>query len=199
MSKTAGYVFIAAGVAVIVLGSIGAVNSGEEEPVAATTGPGAATGATAATGGTGATSGTGATGGTGLTAPTGATGPTGPTGTVEVESPEAFLVVFSKAIREGDATFLFDRLHPAVLAFYGEQQCRAKVQTFSDPNADFAFVSVRGPGTFQWQVDGQTSPVQDVLNVRVGFATANGPARRTIHFGIVDGELRWFTDCGEPA
>jgi hypothetical protein len=160
---------------------IGAIGAGDEEVVAHPTG-----------------SPTGVTIGseTGVTGPTAAT--TGPTAPV-VETPEEFLPVFVQAIRDGDARFLFARLHPVVIDFYGARQCRASTRAFVDPEADFVFVSTSEPGEYPWEVDGVTTLVGDVLTVRVTQVSGGEEADREIHLGIVDGDLRWFVDCGDPA
>jgi hypothetical protein len=180
VSKNAGYVLIASGAMVVALGVVGAISSGDEEVVAGATGP------------TGVTTGseTGVTGST-----TGATGAT----TAGFEPPEAFLSIFSAAFRQGDGRLLFDRLHPVVVEFYGVGTCRAFTRGFIDPNADFVFISTSEPGQYHWEVDGVTTPVEDVLTVRVMVVSADGETERDIHLGIVGTELRWFADCGEPA
>jgi hypothetical protein len=181
VSKNAGYALIASGVVVVAVGVIGAINSGGEDVVAGTTG--APTGETIGSE-------------TVVTGPTAVeTGPTAP----EVETPEEFLPLFAQAIREGDARFLFSRLHPSVVDLYGARQCRASAGAFVDPEADFVFVSTSEPGEYPWEVDGVTTPVEDVLTVQVTAVAAGEEIDREIHLGIIGTELRWFTDCGEPA
>src|SRR5262245_53230179 len=166
---------IVAGVALIAVGTIGALASDDPQ------GP------------EGATAGVGSTGSTAPTASS-ATGATEPTGsTAQIETPEAFLSSFAEAIRQGDARFLFDRLHPVVVDLYGAQACRAAVRAFVDPTTDLVFVSTSEPGPYLFEADGTSTEVQDVLTVEV-----EGQGQ-PIHLGIVGSELRWFTDCGDPA
>ena len=114
------------------------------------------------------------------------------------ETPEGFLPVFSAAIRTGDERFLFDRLHPAVVEFYGEQACRVYLRDFVVPDSEFRYRSAAGPAEFTWIADGMATLVQDVVNVDVTAVSEEGEIDRVIHLGIVEGSLRWFADCGDP-
>ncbi len=128
----------------------------------------------------------------------GATDATGATAAT-IETPEAFLPAFSRAIRDGDREFLFERLHPAVIDFYSVRTCRVYLRDFVVPNSDFVFRSAAQPAEFTWVVDGRATSVQDVVNVEVTAVTEEGEIDRVIHLGIVEGGLRWFADCGDPA
>ena len=50
------------------------------------------------------------------------------TTTLPLETVEEFALEFAAALERGDAAFVFDRLHPVVLATYDEASCRATVQ-----------------------------------------------------------------------
>jgi hypothetical protein len=114
------------------------------------------------------------------------------------ETPEGFLPVFSAAIRTGDERFLFDRLHPAVVEFYGERTCRVYLRDFVVPDSEFRYRSAAEPAEFTWIADGMATLVQDVVNVDVTAVSEEGQIDRVIHLGIVEGDLRWFADCGDP-
>ena len=126
-----------------------------------------------------------------------AAGATGATAAA-AETPEGFLPVFSAAIRTGDERFLFDRLHPAVVEFYGERACRVYLRDFVVPDSQFVYRSAAEPAEFTWIADGMTTLVQDVVNVDVTAVSEEGEIDRVIHLGIVEGDLRWFADCGDP-
>jgi hypothetical protein len=124
----------------------------------------------------------------------------GPGGTAAAaETPEGFLPVFSAAIRTGDQRFLFERLHPAVVQFYGERACRVYLRDFIVPNSAFVYRSAGEPSEFTWVADGMATLVPDVVNVDVTAVSEGGEIDRVIHLGIVEGDLRWFADCGDPA
>ena len=116
-----------------------------------------------------------------------------------VETAEGFLPVFSAAIRTGDRRFLFQRLHPAVVDFYGERACRVYLRDFIVPNSEFVFRSAAKPAQFTWVVDGRATLIPDVVNVDVTAVSEEGQIDRVIHLGLVEGDLRWFADCGDPA
>ena len=126
----------------------------------------------------------------------GAADPTG--GTAVAESPEGFLPAFSAAIRTGDERFLFDRLHPAVVEFYGVRACRVYLRDFVVPDSEFVYRSAAEPSEFTWVADGTATLVQDVVNVDVTAVSEEGEIDRVIHLGLVEGSLRWFADCGDP-
>ncbi|HJS27309.1 MAG TPA: hypothetical protein VJ913_09325 [Actinomycetota bacterium] len=117
---------------------------------------------------------------------------------IAAESPEGFLPVFSAAIRTGDERFLFDRLHPAVVEFYGEQACRVYLRDFIVPDSEFRFVAAADPAQFTWVVDGRATLIPDVVDVDVTAVSEDGEIDRVIHLGLVEGYLRWFADCGDP-
>ncbi|MBI2237467.1 MAG: hypothetical protein HYU54_02950 [Actinobacteria bacterium] len=117
----------------------------------------------------------------------------------EVESLEEFLRAFARAFRTGEEDFLLDRLHPAVIDLYGEEQCRAFVAGIQDRTAEFTQQSVEGPTVFRWKVDGSVTRVEDVLTVTITRIREGEETTQEIHLGIVEGTLRWFTDCGEPS
>jgi hypothetical protein len=140
--------------------------------------------------------------------PTAPTGPTAgettspepePSETLAAETPEEFFADFAEAIRTGDVEFLLARLHPVVLERYGRQRCRAAVASLAtDPTLDVKIRSTSEPGSYEFASDGKTATVEDAFTVALTFTTAEGTARQDGHVALVDGELRWFTDCGEP-
>ena len=114
------------------------------------------------------------------------------------ESVRDFLASLAQAVRSKDQAFLLARLHPAVIALYGQQQCETFVSTLSDPTRAFRVRSVSALGQYNYNPDGTSTVVQDVYTVRVRV-TANGQTAVTdVHLGLVDGQIRWFTDCGTP-
>ena len=115
-----------------------------------------------------------------------------------VETPEGFLPVFSAAIRTGDQRYLFERLHPAVVRFYGERACRVYLRDFVVPDSEFVFRSAAEPAQFTWVVDGRATLIPDVVDVDVTAVSEEGEIDRVIHLGLVEGDLRWFADCGDP-
>jgi len=114
------------------------------------------------------------------------------------EDAATFLGLLAAAIRAGDEVFLFDRLHPEVLARYGAEVCRAHVAKFVDTTSTFTVRSVSAPGAYSWETDGRSTQVAGTLTVAVERTSAGERSEAEVHVTPVDGTVRWFTDCGEP-
>jgi hypothetical protein len=122
-----------------------------------------------------------------------------PAETTVPETPEEFFALFAEAIRTGDVEFLLDRLHPVVLDLYGRQQCRAAVASLpTDPSFGVRVRSVRGPESYEFAPDGQSVTVDDAFTLTLAFTSTEGTSRQEGHLALIDGEMRWFTDCGDP-
>ena len=120
------------------------------------------------------------------------------TTTIAVENPASFLAAYVAALRGSDRVFLFDRMHPAVIARYGATQCRAVTSLLVDPNASLALVSVSGPATYNYASDGHSTPVPDTYTFAVNGTVGGKAGPRQYHFALVDGRYRTFVDCGTP-
>ena len=115
------------------------------------------------------------------------------------ETPEDFFALFAEAIRSGDQAFLLARLHPGVIELYGTRQCRAAVTSLAtDPSFEVRVRSVEGPAPYDYAPDGQSVIVDEVFTIGLTFTSAEGTSRQEAHVAPVDGEMRWFTDCGDP-
>lgn len=114
------------------------------------------------------------------------------------ETVQEFLPLFGAAFRSGDAAFLLSRLHPAVITLYGQQQCETYTATLTDPSRAYRFTSVSAPGPYAYSPDGRSIQIPDVLTVRVRQTAYGQRTTGPIHLAVVDGTVRWFTDCGTP-
>ena len=57
---------------------------------------------------------------------------------------------------------------------------------------------VLAPAVWEYATDGQSTPIPDAITVSASV-TANGATEtRELHVAMVDGEVRWLTDCGTP-
>jgi hypothetical protein len=121
-----------------------------------------------------------------------------PTPSLGVEAVRAFLAPFARAIRSGDTAFLLAKLHPAVITLYGEQQCRTFLAGIRDRTRAYRVVSVSGLQIYDYNPDGLSIPLMNVFTVLVRQTADGESAPASIHLGLVDGGLRWFTDCGTP-
>jgi hypothetical protein len=85
-------------------------------------------------------------------------------------------------------------MDPVVIDRYGGAACDAYAAGQHTPTA-IVGTEVHAPGAFTWQSDGLSRDVPDTNDV---VATQNGLSV-TIHVALVDGQWRWFADCGNPA
>ena len=110
-----------------------------------------------------------------------------------------FLQDLADAYHGGTLATLAPRLHPAVMARYGEAACPASLGAIQ-PDATFA-LRVRSIGplmTWDWVTDGRTASVRDTVTVAVDVTRSGSTSTAEFHFAFVNGELRWFSDCGTP-
>lgn len=83
---------------------------------------------------------------------------------------------------------------------YGEDACRADIATRTDPTRAFNDPQVREePEDFDYASDGlsETIPDTTVVDAQVTADGATNP--QEVHLARVDGEFRYFSDCGAPA
>ncbi len=97
-----------------------------------------------------------------------------------------------------DVDTLMARLHPEVLARYGADQCRAYVATQGDASFGLALVATTELEAWNYATDDVSTEVPDTFTATVDQSRAGDTSRRDIHFAYVEGEIRWFSDCGTP-
>jgi hypothetical protein len=146
---------------------------------------------------------TAAAGPTATTRPTAATassasaGPSQPPNVLGLVA--AFLAELADAYHAGTVSALAPRLHPAVLARYGEAACQASLGSIqADPTYAVRVRSVGPLATWDWASDGRTTPITDTATVAVDLVRSGATSAAELHFAFVDGQLRWFSDCGTP-
>ncbi|MBI2169665.1 MAG: hypothetical protein HYU28_09250 [Actinobacteria bacterium] len=178
MNRRLGTVLMIAGAALAAVGAIGLVSDdGDSKPAPAATPTGEVTTSTSR-----ATT----------TSTTEAAAPT----TEELVS--AFYEVFGAAFREAETDFLFERLHPEVIALYGEDQCRAFIEKVPD-NRSFEILEVHNPAPWNYgEREGREIPIEDAIQVDVIQRIDDRDTQLDSHLAVVGDEVRWFTDCGEP-
>lgn len=111
---------------------------------------------------------------------------------------ETFSTELVNAMQSHDTTFLFDRLHPAVFDLYGEDACNVYLEGVAGYSQIVA-LDVQGPEAWTWEIDGVSIPLEDIYTIDVELTLPEGKELISVlHYALVDGELLWFTDCGEP-
>ncbi len=131
--------------------------------------------------------------------------PTAPPTPVPSPSPDgealvaAFFADLVEAIRAGSVGSMGDRLHPAVIDRYGEAACDQELASrVAAPGFDVAIVAVRAPAPWDYVTDERATTIEETLTIDARVTSGGSTAPRELHVTIVAGEVRWFTDCGAP-
>jgi hypothetical protein len=114
---------------------------------------------------------------------------------------QKFLDQLDEAVRKNDTDFRVARLHPAVIERYGEEQCRdfiAGPQAGRDPSRNDKVERVDDPEPFDFTTDDGAVPIPDAQLVLVKETFKEKTSTRELHVAKVDGEFRYFIDCGTP-
>jgi hypothetical protein len=116
------------------------------------------------------------------------------TSVLAVETPVAFYGAFAEAMQAGDVDALVARLHPTTFDRYDDATCRVYLAAVTDEDFAAEVISAAPPARWSWTTDGVQREIDDAIAVRVRI----GDREQETHLAPVDGQLRWFTDCGDP-
>ncbi len=173
------------GALLAVVGVAGIVLADDDVAAAASTSSTASTSAAATTTSTSST-----------TAPTSTTTIPPTTSTLPPETVEEFALAFAAALDRGDADFVFDRLHPIVIAIHDEASCRATVEDRVLLITDYRLTGpVSGPESTDFTVSNRIITVSELFRAAVAFGFQGTEVETEGVFALLDGEMRWFTDC----
>jgi len=109
-----------------------------------------------------------------------------------------FLNEIDAAARAGNVDLRLARLNPAVIARYGEQQCRDFLAGQHDATRKDTVTKVGKPESYQYSTDNQSAIIPDALPVQVRETNKGKKGDRNIHLARVNGRLTYFIDCGQP-
>jgi hypothetical protein len=109
-----------------------------------------------------------------------------------------FLNELDAAVRSGNVDLRLARLNPAVIARYGEQQCRDFLAGQQDATRKDRVKKVGKPETYEYATDNQSATIADALPVQVRATIKGKKGDRNIHLARVNGQLTYFIDCGQP-
>ena len=109
-----------------------------------------------------------------------------------------FLNEVDAAARAGDVDLRLAHLHPAVIARYGEQQCRDFLAGQQDATRKDKITKVGKPEPYEYATDNQSAIIPDALPVQVQETNKGKKGDRNIHLARVNGQLTYFIDCGQP-
>jgi hypothetical protein len=111
-----------------------------------------------------------------------------------------FFGEWARALAAGDEAFLVAKLHPAVPERYGNDACVAYLGGITAPAATAEVVDVVDTvGPWTWETDGRATEIPDTITARLR-RTEDGSTfiESEVHVALLDGDVRWFTDCGTP-
>ena len=109
-----------------------------------------------------------------------------------------FLNEIDAAVRSGNVDLRLARLNPAVIARYGEQQCRDFLAGQQDATRKDTITTVGKPEPYEYATDNQSATIADALPVQVRATIKGKKGERDIHLARVNGQLTYFIDCGQP-
>jgi hypothetical protein len=115
------------------------------------------------------------------------------------ETVEQFAAELSQSISTGDLQFAIQRLHPAVLEAFPNNQCPPHLEAISEPTFNVEVVSVGATGRYDFappSLGGRSFPAEDVTTVVVDLTLRGETSRQEVHYGLIDGLHHWYTDCG---
>jgi hypothetical protein len=121
-------------------------------------------------------------------------------GTQSDSEPQRFLDALDTAVRRGDTEYRIAHLHPAVIARYGEQQCRDFLASppAQDTTRRDKVKSVGKPAPFEYVTDDGSIPVPNAVLVVVEAVHQGKKSERELHLARVGGQFTYFIDCGSP-
>jgi hypothetical protein len=98
---------------------------------------------------------------------------------------------------------MVDALAPAVIERYGRAACEAQLGGQApEPSRAFEILEIGPPAPWDYERDGLSTTIGDAIpaRVRVTGPTPSGDAttEAELHVQLVDGQVRWFSDCGTP-
>ncbi len=105
---------------------------------------------------------------------------------------QGFVPAFADAIAREDVDFLIATLHPSVLALFDEESCRTFITEEILELEQYRLIGeIAGPTT---QLVGGMEV--DMYQGAVAFAFRGQEFTSEAAFAFVDGQTRWFTQCG---
>jgi serine/threonine-protein kinase len=142
--------------------------------------------------------------------PEGATSTITPTLTPPTEEPEesptpnpeaeavALLTELSQAHADGDSALLYARLHGEVIERYGASQCQLYLEGVTGSISDLEALSTTFPVVFHYSMDDMETVLPDAVRLNIRYQAQDQTFETEMHMVEENGEIRWFTDCGEP-
>jgi hypothetical protein len=109
---------------------------------------------------------------------------------------QKFADEYDTAVRSGEVDYRIAHLHPAVLARYGEDQCRTFLATLRDRTRRTKVESIGKREPFEYASANVSITIPGTLPVQVKQTLWGKTVERHIHVAFVDGKYSYFIDCG---
>jgi len=112
------------------------------------------------------------------------------------ETVEGFVADFAAALATGDVDFVTARLHPDVVAAYGEALCRSWIRREIMTLSDYTLQSVdAGPRTRVLAFPDGDHAVDGVYDATVSFVFSGQAFTAPTNFALVDHQMFWLGKC----
>jgi hypothetical protein len=114
---------------------------------------------------------------------------------------QQFLDELDAAVREGNTDVRLVRLNPAVIARYGEDQCRTFIAGQQDETRRHKVQRVGKPKDYAYATDNLSATIPDTVTVFVketAKGNKNKKGERNLNLARVNGQFTYFIDCGNP-
>jgi hypothetical protein len=111
---------------------------------------------------------------------------------------QQFLDELDTAVREGNTEVRLARLNPAVIQRYGADQCRSFLDGQRDESRRDKVKRVGKARPYEFTTDNLSVTVPDTLPVFVRATINKKKGDRNLNLARVNGQLTYFTDCGDP-
>jgi hypothetical protein len=106
---------------------------------------------------------------------------------------------YNSAFQSSNVDSVVDLICPDVIYVYGPTECSNYIQQVIVNPVHLEILEARLIGTWTWEIDGLSIPVDNAYEARVNFTAQGQTSEQMIH--VVrkeDGSLCFFTDCGDP-
>ena len=110
----------------------------------------------------------------------------------------AFLAEHSRAHANDDSALLYARLHGEVIERYGTSQCQLYLEKVVGSISDLEALSTTFPVVFHYSTDDLETAIPDAVRLNIRYQVQDQTSEGEMHLVEENGEMRWFTDCGEP-
>ncbi len=118
-----------------------------------------------------------------------------PTG-LSITDLQIFATNLSEALKVNNTPFLFVHLDPAVVNFYGADQCQLHFsQRKADPTTKIQVLNVNGSGPWSFTMDTGSLQIPLVYTLTADVTQQGVLTQTLIHFGVNGNQLDWFTKC----